>query len=29
MFSALKARRPRLRYALRQNIRVLERWPLN
>jgi hypothetical protein len=29
MFSALKARRPRLRYALRRHLRVLERWPPN
>jgi hypothetical protein len=27
VFSAEKQRRPRGRYTLRQNIRVLERWP--
>lgn len=27
VFAAEKARRPRGRYTLRQNIRVLERWP--
>jgi hypothetical protein len=29
IFTAWKARRPRGRYLLRQNIHVLDRWPLN